>query len=571
MTKKLQLCRIETFYCRIEALQTGSLNDMIKEKTIFSINLDEGYIKMNKFGKGLCLAGTAALAISSSALAESKKLSPNIIVVYIDDLGWTDTSVEMIRGRSDTRSHYYQTPNLQKFAKQGMTFSDAYASAPVCSPSRNSLLFGITPARARKTTLSEIEQKCVGTLTIPQALKKANPNYKAAHFGKWHNKLITPKAAGYDVTDGPTGNGEGDYLDGRSKLLPENDPKRMFSLTEKSKKFITQQVKNGKPFYLQLSHYAVHIWHNSLKKTREKYLKIKCKNPLKVAKWDYKPNEINESKFKHNWLVNYAAMIDNMDTTFRDLVKTIDKLGIADNTYIIFTSDNGGGVRGNAPLRGAKADLTEGGIRIPMIVRGPGVPADSYTKVPVVQWDFLPTFYALAGGTKPLPDNLDGGSLVDVFHHGNAGKVKRGTEALVFHFPWYNGEPESAIRIGDYKLLKNLDSLKMQLYNVSKDIEEKNDLSTQHPELVKEYSKRLENYLKKVNAETVTELRKGFLKNLDRWIPNETAKLAENRKKAAKGDKHAAREVKRLEGYIKWMKGEYKFTEDRIKMHENRK
>ena len=522
---------------------------------------------MNRITQSLCLAGTAAAAFSSVAIADEAKASPNFIVVYVDDLGWTDTSVEMIRGRSDTRNHYYQTPNLEKFAKEGMTFSDAYASAPVCSPARNAILHGITPAKARQSTLSP-SKECIGTITIPEALKKVNPAYMTAHFGKWHIPCIKPKAAGYDVSDGPTGNGEGDYQDGMKKVLPDDDPKRLFSLTEKSKKFMTEQVKNGKPFYLQISHYAVHIWHDSLKKTRNKYLKLKYSRPLKH---DFgNPSNISESQYKHNWVVNYAAMIEDLDTSFGDLLKTVNKLGIADNTYIIFTSDNGGGVRGNLPLRGAKADLTEGGIRVPMIVRGPGVPANSYTKVPAVQWDFLPTFYALAGGTKPLKDDLDGGSLADVFYHGDAGKVKRGTEALIFHFPWYNGEPETAIRIGDYKLLKNLDSLKTQLFKVSEDIGEKHDLSAKHPELVKKYEQELNKYLKRVNAENVTDLRRKFLNNLKKWIPNETAKLAENRKKAANGDPKAIKEVKRLVGYIKWMKNEYKFTEARIKLHENR-
>lgn len=514
------------------------------------------------------LTGAAVAASCYGSFAEAAtKPAPNFIVFYVDDLGWTDTSVEMIRGRKDTRSYYYQTPQLAKFAKQGLVFSDAYASAPVCSPARNAMLHGITPAKARQSTLAP-SKKLIGTITIPQALKKANPNYVAGHFGKWHIPHITPKKAGFDVSCGPTGNGEGDYMDDMKTFLPEDDPKRLFSLTKKSNDFISKQVKDGKPFYLQISHYAVHIWHDSLKKTRDKYRKIKYPKPEPQDLKD--PSEVTESEYKHNWIPNYAAMIENLDTVFGQLVDHVDKQGIADNTYIIFTSDNGGGVRGNLPLRGAKADLTEGGIRVPMIVCGPKVLRDAYTKVPVVQYDYLPTFYQLAGGTKPLEDDLDGGSLVDVFEHGNKGKVKRRTDMLVFHFPWYNGEPETAVRIGDYKLLKNLDTLKSQFFKVSEDIEEKKDLTKLFPKMAKEYDQKLEAYLKKVNAETVTELRKKFLSNLEQWIPRETAKLAENKKLAAQGDKKAQKEIKRLTGYIKWMKQEKKFTQDRIKMHEMR-
>ncbi len=155
---------------------------------------------------------------------------PNFVLVYVDDLGWAETSVEMIQGRSDTRSDYYRTPNMERLAKGGMVLSACYSPSALCAPSRNSLLHGMTPSRLRYTVLSAVEakKKYLGKITIPQALKKANPDYVTAHFGKWHNESIKPASAGYDVTDGPNGNGPGDFADDGKTHLPDDDPKRIF-------------------------------------------------------------------------------------------------------------------------------------------------------------------------------------------------------------------------------------------------------------------------------------------------------------------------------------------------------
>ena len=140
---------------------------------------------------------------------------PNFVLVYVDDLGWAETSVQMIKGRADTRSYYYQTPHIERMAREGMVLSACYSPSTLCAPSRNSLLHGMTPSRLRYTVLSSVEAKkqYMGKITIPQALKKANANYRTAHFGKWHNDSIKPLQAGYDVTDGPNGNGPGDFAD----------------------------------------------------------------------------------------------------------------------------------------------------------------------------------------------------------------------------------------------------------------------------------------------------------------------------------------------------------------------
>jgi arylsulfatase A len=510
-----------------------------------------------------------AAVLSPAGQLDADQQTPNFILVYIDDLGWTDTSVEMIRGRKDTRSDFYQTPHLERLAREGMIFSAAYAPAPVCTPSRNSMLHGMTPARMHNSVLNAKDsvENYQGKTTIPQALKQANANYVTAHFGKWHNPTLTPSKAGFDVSDGPTGNGQGDFLQDMRTHLPDDNPKRLVSLSRKSRDFVEQQTKAGKPFFLQVSHYSVHIWHDSFKKTREKYRKLP--RGSRCLDRDYVPEEqITEEDFKHNWILNYAAMIDDTDATFGELLKTVDDLGIADNTYVVFTSDNGGGVRGNAPLRGAKADLTEGGIRVPLVVRGPRIPKRGYCNVPVTGWDFLQTFYDLAGGTKALPDELDGGSLKEVFENGDKGKVVRNTEALIFHFPWYNGEPESAIRVGDYKLLKNLDTRKTELYKVSEDISEKNDLLSQMPELASTLDDQLTSYLKSVDAETVVRLRGYFLDNiLKRWLPHQEEKMAELKKKLADGEQ-VEKEILKKQKYMTWLKQQVVYTRERLKLHE---
>ena len=496
---------------------------------------------------------------------------PNFLLVYIDDLGWTDTSVEMIKGNPETRSDFYQTPHLERLAREGMVFSDAYAPAPVCTPSRNAMLHGMTPARMLNSTLNYklAKEEYRGKITIPQALKQANPDYVTAHFGKWHIPSVTPMKAGYDVTEkaSGTGNGEGDFLDDMKTFLPEDDPKRMFSLTERTKTFISEQVKAERPFFVQLSHYSVHIWHDSLKETREKYRALP--RPAKAMDSDYLPEvEISESAFKHNWLLNYAAMVEDTDRTFGDLLDHLDELGIEDNTYVIFTSDNGGGMRGNPPLRGAKADLTEGGIRVPFIVRGPGVPKGSYCGVPTAGWDLLPTLYELAGGTEPLPGELDGASLADVFRRGNEGNIVRAGKFLVFHFPWYNGEPESAIRQGDFKLLKNLDTRETALYDMRKDLSEQKDLTSDFPEVAASLEQQLTRYLDQVGAETVNQLRGFFLHDIETsWLGN-AEKRVEALRPAADGDDPAAqKQLVEAEKYVTWLKEQVVFTRERMALN----
>ena len=500
--------------------------------------------------------------------------APNFVLVYMDDLGWAETSVPMIKGRADTSSDFNQTPNVERLAREGMVLSACYSPSALCAPSRNSLLHGMTPSRLRYTVLSAVEaqKEYLGQITIPQALKKANANYVSAHFGKWHNESIKPMEAGYDVTDGPNGNGPGDFDDDRKTHLPDDDPKRIFSLTEKSVDFMRQQVKADKPFYLQLSHYAMHIWHDSLRETRDKY-KLLPKGRKYQKKDDLPEKEIPLAAYNHGWIINYAAMLEDTDRAFGTLLDAIEELGIKENTYVVFTSDNGGGFRGNDPLKAGKGSLYEGGIRMPTFVRGPGIKKGSYCKVPVVQWDFLQTFYDLGGGREPLSADLDGGSLRDVFEKGNKGRVKRNTKELIFHFPWHTGVAESVIRSGKYKLRKDLDSLEIQLFDLSKDIGELSDLAGEMPELVRKLDRKRSSYLDSVNAETVTLTRRNYVELLKGgWIENGKNRLAKLKAElsADPDNRQKAFQVGVSQNHVDFQDRQLERSTRLIKMHEQR-
>ena len=532
-------------------------------------------ISVPRFLGSIFYSMKAMLIISSTQPSASiSGKTPNFVLVYMDDLGWAETSVEMIKGREDTRSDFNRTPNVERLAREGMVLSACYSPSALCAPSRNSLLHGMTPSRLRYTVLSAVEAKkqYLGQITIPQALKKANPNYMTAHFGKWHNESIKPTEAGYDVTDGPNGNGPGDFDDDGKTHLPDDDPKRIFSLTDKSINFIKEQVADESPFYLQLSHYANHIWHDSLKKTREKYKKLP--KGKKYEKKDGKPDEeIPLAMYNHGWIINYAAMLDDVDRAFGTLLDAIDKLGIEKETYVIFTSDNGGGFRGNAPLKAGKGSLYEGGIRMPSFVRGPGIKSGSYCQVPIVQWDFLQTFYDLAGGSELLPEDLDGGSLRDIFKRGDRGRVKRNTRDLIFHFPWHTGVAESVIRSGKYKLRKDLDSLEIELFDLDKDLGENNNLAADMPGLVQKLDKKRAKYLQEVNAETVTLTRRNYVELLEGgWIENGKKRLAKLKAEliADPSNKQKAFQVSISQNHVNFQDNQLERSLRLIRMHEER-
>ena len=414
--------------------------------------------------------------------------SPNIILILTDDQGWSQRSGLMDPDNPQTGSSYLHTPAMDRIAKEGMRFTGGYSPAPLCTPTRRSILCGTSAARSG----TEFASKWVPAdhMTLPRALKLANPKYQCAHFGKWGEKMISsPEECGYDVSDGHTGNVTGGM---ENKMQPTHiveDPKRTGSVTDRTIKFIQKQTKAGKPFYAQVSYYAVHLRTELRQASLEKYQK----------------KGAPDRAYSQGW----AGMLEELDRGIGRLLDELDTLGISENTYVVFTTDNGG--RGtvpggnpkspapNVPLSGAKHSLLEGGIRVPLIVRGPSIKAGSVCRVPVAGYDFLPTFYALAGGKDDLSKELDGGSFVPLFSDPETDSVKRPIDGLIFSRP---RQRMAAIRAGKWKLLAKINAKReiqsSKLFNVVEDIAEKNDLFTTQADKAKQLQARLKTYLETV-------------------------------------------------------------------------
>jgi len=441
----------------------------------------------------------AAFLFSPATFAQR----PNFIFILTDDQGWTSTSQLMDDNVPNSKSEYFETPVLEKLADRGMRFTNGYAPCALCCPTRRSIQFGQTPMRQGDD--AEFKQKYFGEnrtqVSIPELLKSIDTKYKTAHYGKWDLRAdIFPEDLGYDESDGNTGNKNGDMNSTKQTKWTDfylnNDPKRIETLTARAINFMQRNAKSGNPFYLQVSHYATHV---DMQTTEELYNKY----------FQKKKGEIHSNPA-------WAGMLESLDTGIGKILDKIDELGIANNTYLILLADNGGAefippVKNkfdhpstfkkhprNYPLRGGKWTLYEGGVRVPFMVIGPGIKAGSQCDIPVVGWDLLPTISELAGNKNPLPANIDGISFRSALENGNQAEIQRKNEALVFH---YFGKSHSAIRVGDYKLIKFWNLKKTELYNLKDDLGELNDLSEKYPQKVKELEKPLMDYVKEVHGE----------------------------------------------------------------------
>ena len=462
------------------------------------------------------------LAVSAPLLAAER---PNLIIYYVDDLGWADTSVRMMDSDPDSASDFHQTPHLEELARRGMKFSCAYAPSPTCTPSRKSIMFGKTPARLRYTFVHDVlalqrKLQWKDETSLADVVKSADPDYITAHFGKGMSDEQM-KTIGYDVTDEVDGNADngnfhGEYISLQNRVpLPPDNPKRMASLEKSSVDFINE-YSGKRPFFIMVSHYAVHVPHAARADLIEKYRNLPrgkyCKDD------DYQPaDEIPKSKKISSWRLQYAAMLEEVDQGLGAMVEAVEKSGQLDNTLIIFTSDNGGGLFPNGSLRGGKANLYEGGLRVPFVVAGPGVAAGVQCDVPIVQWDLLPTLHDYTASDQPLPDGLDGGSLRAVFEKGNAGKVNRGTEGFVFHYPCYFAPPLSVIRLGDYKLMEHLLTGEQKLFNVVTDYGEKHNLIREQSGKATELKAVMSRYLESIDAEDIQAVYQARFAELDRF------------------------------------------------------
>lgn len=454
-------------------------------------------------GRGILGASLAGgIAASCAAMTRREQEKPNFVFILIDDMGWMDTSCY--------GSRFYETPNIDRLAAQGMLFTDAYAACPVCSPTRASIMTGKYPARTGVTdfipgTKPRACEKLIGPtpmmylrpeeITIAEALKAEG--YATGIVGKWHlgGPPYMPESQGFDVNVGGCGAGSTTsfFYPGWKPSIPVDGQDGDYltdRLTDEAVKFI--RANSDKPFVLYLAHYAVHVPIQAKAALIEKY-----KPKVKLGQLQDNPT--------------YAAMIASVDESVGRVMRTLDELRISGRTAVFFTSDNGGlSVSNrstpptcNAPLRAGKGHLYEGGIREPLIVRWPGVvKPGSVCRTPVSSVDYFPTMLEMAGARTRV-DDIDGRSIVPLLTR--SGGLKR--DALYWHYPHYGnqgGQPGSAIREGDLKLIKFYEDNRVELYNLRDDISERNDLAGRMPDVAARMERKLDAWLKSVDAKMPT-------------------------------------------------------------------
>lgn len=476
----------------------------------------------------------ASLCLSAKA--------PNFILIYADDLGYADTSVQMMDAEPSTQNAFIQTPGIERLAEMGARFTAAYAPSPTCTASRISIQHGQSTAKIQYRNvfdvLSQVQRPdgYEAEITMAEMLKDLGTNYITAHFGKGCSAMGRFDEAGYDLTDenpgepGGNGNGHGSYWDPiKDKTpFPPDNPKRMHSLRKDAAGFLKKHA-GKQPFFMMVSHYAPHIpfvcTREAFERTKKRWI---------AAGYDTKGLEalnddpVNNPKGEANKKITYAAMVEEMDLTLVDVLDALEQTGELENTYIIFTSDNGGGHsekrkvdgeirRFNGPLQEGKRSIYEGGIRVPTVISGPGIKAGSQCDVPIVQWDFLPTFHDLSGSEAPMPPNTDGGSLRPVFKKGNKGKVKRVAPGIIHHYTCHYHPPISSIIMGDYKLMRHLNSNEFKLFNLKSDYREEKNLASAMPEKVKEMDQACRKYVKKVDGGTAEQVRQAHHKLMDHF------------------------------------------------------
>lgn len=431
----------------------------------------------------------------------------NIVLFLIDDMGWRDLGCQ--------GSAYYRTPHIDRLAAEGMRFTDAYAACTVCSPTRAAILTGKYPARLmltqwlpagrwspQKHRMREarfLRALPLEELTLAEALREAG--YATWHVGKWHlggPPFSLPAQHGFAANVAGSEHGApGHYFypyrgkwtvptTGRAvvkQTLPAGKEGEYLTdrLTDEAVALLHQH--RGGPFFLYFPHYAVHT-------------PLQAKADM-VAKYE----RIASAKRQGN--PKYAAMVESVDQSVGRIMQTLRELQMADKTLVIFTSDNGGFARAtqNTPLRANKGSNYEGGLRVPLIVKWPGrTKPGSVSQVPVISTDFYPTLMEAAGLPVRPHQHLDGVSLVPAL---TGSTLQR--DALYWHYPHYNRHPHSfpagVIRKGRWKLIEHYETGKSELFDLSADIGERQDLAQARPEQVKTLAAKLDAWRRSVDAD----------------------------------------------------------------------
>ncbi len=461
-------------------------------------------------------------SVSRSPGSHRKRERLNFVFFLVDDLGWTDLGCY--------GSRFYETPNVDRLAAQGMRFTNAYAACPVCSPTRASIMTGKYPARLQTTdyfgapqpdTVDKhwtkdkpllparyLNRLPLEEVTIPEALKEHG--YATFFAGKWHlgPEGFWPEDQGFDVNKG--GHDRGGPYGGKRYFSPYGNPRLPDGpdgehlpdrLATETCRFIEEH--RDEPFLAYLSFYSVHTPLMAREDLKAKYeAKAKTVAPHDPA-WGKEGDR--EVRLVQDHAV-YAGMVEAMDLAVGKVLDALDRLDLTRNTVVFFMSDNGGlstsegHPTSNLPLRAGKGWLYEGGIREPMIVRWPGaVKAGSVCDEPVTSTDFYPTMLEMAGLPLKPRQHMDGRSLVPLLRGRDGAKAR----ALYWHYPHYGnqgGSPGGAIRLGDYKLIEFYENNHVELYNLRDDLGEKQDLSATMPEKAAQLRRMLHQWRSDVGA-----------------------------------------------------------------------
>lgn len=428
---------------------------------------------------------------------------PNVIVLLADDLGWNALACY--------GSRLHETPNIDRLAKQGIRFTDAYAACTVCSPTRAAMMTGITPAKLHLTDFipgqTRPDEKLLPPLwtkrlehsytTIAEAL--AAGGYKTAHVGKWHlgEKGFYPEDHGFEINiaGSSAGSPKGGYFLPNKIDLP--GAKKGDYLTDRLTDEAIGIIEKWKdePFFLYFPYYTVHTPIQGKPELVRKYKSL------------IKPDAIHTN-------ADYAAMVQSLDESVGRITQKLRELKIADDTLIIFTSDNGGlsqrfgkktGITNNSPLRRGKGSAYEGGVRVPLIVSWPSQFAgDKVCHTPVSTIDYYPTILAATkvAGDKSHNQKVEGENLLPVLTDPTGGKLRRDT--IFWHFPHYHAGgsgPYGAIRKGDWKLIERYEDGSLELYDLANDVGEKENLAEKQQERAAELLAELRQWRANVSAQ----------------------------------------------------------------------
>jgi arylsulfatase A-like enzyme len=468
-----------------------------------------------RFGRVIGLMVTVVATLNTAYAAERP---PNIVFILVDDLGWTDLACY--------GSSFYDTPNIDRLAASGLKFTNAYAACPVCSPTRASIMTGKYPARLdttdyfgapqpdkwkRDTVMLPapyVDRLPLEEVTLAEMLK--TKNYATFFAGKWHlgPEGFWPEDQGFDVNRG--GIERGGPYGGKKYFSPYGNPRLSDGpdgehlpdrLATETVTFMTEH--KDEPFLAYLAFYSVHTPLIARGDLRTKY-RARADELTEQEIW----GEDGKSKVR---LVQehatYAGMVEAMDQAVGKVLDGLDTLGLAENTVVMFTSDNGGlstsegHPTSNLPLRAGKGWMYEGGIREPLIVRWPGVTqAGAITHQPMTSVDYFPTIATIAGIKAPAHDGVD---LTDFLRTGNALEER----PMFWHYPHYGnqgGSPGSAVRLGDWKLIEFFEDDRVELYNLNDDVGESNEIGAENTEIRDDLLNRLRAWREDVDAKYPT-------------------------------------------------------------------